>query len=284
MLLGAILRLGRFPSPDSPSQFDEVGYLSNGLLLLEGETPINKYAPSGPLTWLSAGYGGVKSLFKLLALIVREFRHANAWKRAVRPAETNGLLCRNARLQRRFALLAVEHFVDLVRSDRLRPEHVAGMIGLFVEAVGSVAVEHRTAEGHVIDAVAIDADCEMATGHHHFEFPIARLAEQRDALRFAIPAAVVFQLLVDLRHPFRFEQAFVDPANHILLILRVETARHVGLGDLPIVRHASSQQSAIFIDVIPTERHNFGLFRCQRFVKFFDQRFRRCFFRSSRAS
>ena len=67
VLLGAILRFGRFPLSGAPSQFDEVSYLSNGLLLLEGETPINKYAPSGPLTWLSAAYGGVKALFKLIA-------------------------------------------------------------------------------------------------------------------------------------------------------------------------------------------------------------------------
>ncbi len=67
VLIGAILRLGRFPHAGSPSQFDEISYLSNGLLLLEGETPINKYAPSGPLTWLSAAYGGVKALFKLIA-------------------------------------------------------------------------------------------------------------------------------------------------------------------------------------------------------------------------
>ena len=67
VLIGAILRLGRFPDAGSPSQFDEVSYLSNGLLLLEGETPINKYAPSGPLTWLSAAYSGVKALLKLIA-------------------------------------------------------------------------------------------------------------------------------------------------------------------------------------------------------------------------
>jgi hypothetical protein len=67
VLLGAILRFARLPHAGSPSQFDEISYLSNGLLLLEGETPINKYAPSGPLTWLSAAYGGMKALFKLIA-------------------------------------------------------------------------------------------------------------------------------------------------------------------------------------------------------------------------
>src|SRR5258708_29948606 len=67
VLIGAILRLGRFPHAGSPSQFDEISYLSNGLLLLEGETSINKYAPSGPLTWLSAAYGAVRALFMLIA-------------------------------------------------------------------------------------------------------------------------------------------------------------------------------------------------------------------------
>ena len=67
VIIGAILRIGRFPHGDSPAQFDEVAYLSNGLLLLEGETSINKYAPSGPLTWLSAAYSSVRALFKLIA-------------------------------------------------------------------------------------------------------------------------------------------------------------------------------------------------------------------------
>ncbi len=67
VLIGAILRLGRFPAAGAPEQFDEISYLSNGLLLLEGETPINKYAPSGPLTWLGAAYGGIKALFTLIA-------------------------------------------------------------------------------------------------------------------------------------------------------------------------------------------------------------------------
>jgi hypothetical protein len=67
VLLAAILRIGRFPHGDSPAQFDEISYLSNGLLLLEGEVPINKYAPSGPLTWLSAAYGAGRALFTLVA-------------------------------------------------------------------------------------------------------------------------------------------------------------------------------------------------------------------------
>jgi hypothetical protein len=67
VLVAAILRIGRFPHGGSPAQFDEVSYLSNGLLLLEGETPINKYAPSGPLTWLSAAYGAGRALITLVA-------------------------------------------------------------------------------------------------------------------------------------------------------------------------------------------------------------------------
>jgi hypothetical protein len=67
LLVGAILRLARFPYGDSPAQFDEVSYLSNGLLMLDGETSINKYAPSGPLTWFSAAYGGLRALITLVA-------------------------------------------------------------------------------------------------------------------------------------------------------------------------------------------------------------------------
>jgi hypothetical protein len=67
ILIGAILRIARFPQGDSPGQPDEVSYLSNGLLLLEGETSINKYAPSGPLTWLSAAYGAFDALYKMVA-------------------------------------------------------------------------------------------------------------------------------------------------------------------------------------------------------------------------
>jgi hypothetical protein len=67
ILTGAILRIARFPHGNSPTETDEIGYLSDGLLLLEGETPIHKYAPSGPLTWFSAWYAAIRTVVVLFS-------------------------------------------------------------------------------------------------------------------------------------------------------------------------------------------------------------------------
>ncbi len=66
IVVGAILRLGLYPHGNSPTETDEVGYLSDGLLLLDGETPIHKYAPSGPLTWFTVLYAGGRAVLILL--------------------------------------------------------------------------------------------------------------------------------------------------------------------------------------------------------------------------
>jgi hypothetical protein len=60
VLAGAAYRLVMFPGAHSPMDPDETGYLSDGLLVVEGETPLHKYAPSGPLTWFTAGYAAVE--------------------------------------------------------------------------------------------------------------------------------------------------------------------------------------------------------------------------------
>jgi hypothetical protein len=62
LIVGVVLRLAVFPGAYSPMETDETGYLSDGLLLVEGENSIHKYAPSGPLTWFSAGYAAVKTV------------------------------------------------------------------------------------------------------------------------------------------------------------------------------------------------------------------------------
>lgn len=67
VLVGAAYRLVLFPGAYSPMETDEAGYLSDGLLLVEGETPIHKYAPSGPLTWFSAGYAAIETIRTLAA-------------------------------------------------------------------------------------------------------------------------------------------------------------------------------------------------------------------------
>ncbi|MBI3453473.1 MAG: hypothetical protein HY057_11735 [Rhodospirillales bacterium] len=46
---------------------DELGYLSDGLLVLEGITPGYKFAPAGLLTWFSFVYGGVAAAGHVLA-------------------------------------------------------------------------------------------------------------------------------------------------------------------------------------------------------------------------
>ena len=64
IVIGAALRLAVFPHGLSPTEFDEPGYLADGLQLIEGVTPGHKYAPSGPLTWFGALYaatGAVRS-------------------------------------------------------------------------------------------------------------------------------------------------------------------------------------------------------------------------------
>ena len=147
------------------------------------------------------------------------------------------------------------------------------MIGRFVEAGGRVAVEHRAAESHVIDAVAIDAHRHVPAGHHHFELAFIGIAEHGDALRFAVALAIVFQLPIDLRNPIGLEQPFVDRADHVLLIFGVKIAGDHFVGDVPVVAHVRAQQAALRVDMIPIECHGFLLFRLQRIVKLLDQRF-----------
>lgn len=67
VLFAALLRVLAFPHGLSPTETDEPSYLRDGLLVLEGVTPAHKYAPSGPLTWFSAIYGGGAALVAWLS-------------------------------------------------------------------------------------------------------------------------------------------------------------------------------------------------------------------------
>jgi hypothetical protein len=62
-----LLRAIIFPQGLSPSEVDEAGYLSDGLLVVEGITPAHKYAPSGPLTWFGSAYAAVGTLTSWLS-------------------------------------------------------------------------------------------------------------------------------------------------------------------------------------------------------------------------
>ncbi|MBX3498057.1 MAG: glycosyltransferase family 39 protein [Alphaproteobacteria bacterium] len=67
MLAAIALRLVAFPAGHAPPESDEVGYLGDGLLLLEGITPAYKFVPAGVLTWFTAMIGGIDAAWRLIA-------------------------------------------------------------------------------------------------------------------------------------------------------------------------------------------------------------------------
>src|SRR5690606_18300286 len=100
----------------------------------------------------------------LFALIARQFRDGNAGEFGT---EADGVLARQWLHQRKLALLAVEHFENLVRFERLMPEDVSFVIGLFLErAVWIVTVEDRTAERHMLGRIAVAAHRHVPASHH----------------------------------------------------------------------------------------------------------------------
>ena len=60
-ILALILRLLLITDLTSTPESDEVGYLSDGLLLLEGLAPGYKHVPSAAITWLVALYAGLQT-------------------------------------------------------------------------------------------------------------------------------------------------------------------------------------------------------------------------------
>ena len=65
-LLALILRLLAASGQSVVAESDEVGYLSDGLLLLEGLPLGYKHVPSAPIAWLVAVYGAIQTSFGLL--------------------------------------------------------------------------------------------------------------------------------------------------------------------------------------------------------------------------
>lgn len=60
-ILALLLRLFLITDLTSTPESDEIGYLSDGLLLLEGLAPGYKHVPSAPITWLVALYAGLQT-------------------------------------------------------------------------------------------------------------------------------------------------------------------------------------------------------------------------------
>jgi hypothetical protein len=67
ILLAAVLRMTIFPHGHSPAYTDEANYLTDGLNLIEGIVPGNKYAPAGPTTWFTALYAGIGTIVTWLS-------------------------------------------------------------------------------------------------------------------------------------------------------------------------------------------------------------------------
>ena len=185
------------------------------------------------------------------------------------PRKPNGRLVGRLVLQSGLALLAVKHFEDFVSSYRLRPENISRVIGLFVKTAGGVTVENWAAESHVVIAAAVDADGHVTASHHHFELAVARLTEQRDALRMAVATAIVVQLLIDFGNPIGMEQSLVDGPNNVLLIFAVEIAVDRRLGDVPVIADPRGEQTALRIDIVPIEGDDVPLLGLERIVQLF---------------
>src|SRR5262249_24239282 len=116
-------------------------------------------------------------------------------------------------------------------------------IGLFVEALGGVAVENRAPEGNVRFGVAVGSQRHVPAGHHELKLSVAGLAENRDALIAApqLAAGVVLELLAALAVPPRIDETLKNVVNNVLLLDRIETAADARLGDVPVVRHKCPQ-------------------------------------------
>ncbi len=54
------------------------------------------------------------------------------------------------------------------------PEEIAGMIGLFVNTLCSMAVKDRSPERGMLGAVTVTANRQMPSGHHELKFPRTR--------------------------------------------------------------------------------------------------------------
>ena len=144
--------------------------------------------------------------------------------------------------ERDLALFAVEHLEGLVRALRLKPIDVAGMIGLFVEALRGVSVEDRPAEGRAFHRVAIAASGAVPAGEDELELPGAGLAEERDGrIAEAGFAAVVLDLLEHGLGVFGRVQAEENLLHHLVLIL-VEKGGDVVVGDVPVVIDLGAQR------------------------------------------
>jgi hypothetical protein len=113
--------------------------------------------------------------------------------------------------------------------------------------------QDRPAEGDVLGRVAVASQGHVPAGEEELEPPAAGLADQGDRLPVAEAAGVVFELTVVPLVPGRIDQPLEDLPDQLLLVLREEVARHLGVGDVPVVAHAGAEQAELRVHVVPPE-------------------------------
>lgn len=167
------------------------------------------------------------------------------------------------------ALFAVEGLEDFVGAFGLVPVGVAGVVGLFIEALGSVAVEDGAAEGCAFLAVAIAAAGAVAAGEDELELTGAGLAEERDG--GAAKAAVAFVVLIELTLDFGFvfvAVEFVEDLAHEFLLVGLEDVADFLRGDVPVVVDLEAA------GIAPGEAEGFALGFVHAAVELLDEGFR----------
>ena len=142
--------------------------------------------------------------------------------------------------QRSRPLLAVECLEYLVRTHRLVPVNVVRVVGAFVEAPCSVAVEDRPAESSPFHRVAVAANRAVAASENELERTRARLTEQSDGV-LAETTRVVTDVVKHLVHELRVVQPAENLGDHGLLVGREEVL-DADRGDVPVVVDLRSQR------------------------------------------
>src|SRR5207244_11316606 len=119
------------------------------------------------------------------------------------------------------ALFWIDRFGHLVGTPGLVPIDILRVIGLLVEALGSVTIENRSTEGGALDSVPVTARRTVPARQHELEGAAAWFAEQRH--RIILQATGVFiDMVHDLVDEFGVVKFAEDLFRHGLLIARHE--------------------------------------------------------------
>ena len=87
--------------------------------------------------------------------------------------------------------------------------------------------------------------------------------------------AVILHLLVEAGMPFGLDQLLEDVPHEPLLVLGEEGAGQVGLGGVPVVAHAGSQEAELRMHEVPGEADRLPLLGAERLVQHSGERLSR---------